>query len=340
MTIGTMGQTRSFYAGEPKRININTGKYRLMSESDQALYDAIVNCKSYSEEVAMQDLMLIEEKALNGFGTQANGWQPETLGGQIIDIVRQKSKVRAYHQVIPTPSDPYELPVNTGNFTAQIVGEGEQPGISKPPQGQIVFDHKKVMIETETSTEFEEDSVPTAMAFIKNLLATNLAEAEEDLLFINHATDGMLKKALDKTADFSAAFTPADVLKLLQKMPAPYNLDPSNLVMYLNPTLYWRLVESGDVKTVDVFGSQATVITGELGKYYGMSVAPLVSLRPDTGKYPFLIVNRASVLIGQRRSVNIRVFPIDGDKNKIEATIRTAVAYPHGNNGLVMAKFS
>jgi hypothetical protein len=125
-------------------------------------------------------------------------------------------------------------------------------------------------------------------------------------------------------------------------MPTPYNLDPSNLVLYMNPTLYWRLVESGDVRTVDAFGSNATIITGELGKYYGMSVAPLQSLKADasTNKLPFLIVNRASLLIGQRRTVNIRVFPDHEDKNKIEATIRTAVAYPHGNNGLILAKFS
>jgi HK97 family phage major capsid protein len=342
MTLYSMGQTRSFYAGEPKRISINTGKTRLMSEADQALYDAIIHGKSYTEEVSMQDLKLIEEKALAGFGTQVDGWQPETLGGQIIDMVRQKSKVRSYHQVIATPSDPYELPVNTGNFTAKIVGEGEGPGISKVPQGQIKFNHKKIMIETETSTEFEEDSVPQMMAFLRNLLATNLAEAEEDLLFVNHATDGMLKNALDKTSAFASDFTPADVLKLLQMMPTPYNLDPSNLVLYMNPTLYWRLVESGDVRTVDAFGSNATIITGELGKYYGMSVAPLQSLKADasTNKLPFLIVNRASLLIGQRRTVNIRVFPDHEDKNKIEATIRTAVAYPHGNNGLILAKFS
>jgi len=251
--------------------------------------------------------------------------------------------VKAYHPVFNATSDPFELPVTLENFTAQIVGEGQSNGPQKVNQGRIQFKHKKIMIETETSTEFEEDSIPQMMKYLKELIATNLNEAEEDLLFVNHSTDGMLVNSQDKSADFSTSFTASDVLKLLEKMESPYNLDPSNLVMYLHPTLYWRLVQSGDVKTVDAYGPKATVITGELGKYYGMSVAPLVSLRQVAGtpvKYPLVIANRQSLLVSQRRSVTIRVFPTEGDKNKIEATIRTAVAYPHGNKGIVKANFA
>lgn len=337
-----IGGGRSFFAGDSK-VNVNRNKFTALSEADEALYDAIVNCKSYSEEIAVQDLMQIEEKALLGYGTQANGWQPTTLGGQIVDLIRAKSKVRNFHPVIQATSDPYKLPVNLSNFTASIVGEGNSPGISKSNQADLTFTHKKIMIETEVSSEFEEDSVAQSMQFIKELLATNLMEAEEDLLFVNHATDGMVVNALDKTADFTAVFNAQNVMDLLMKMPTPYNLDPSNMVVYLHPTLYWKLVQSGDVKTVDAFGPQATVVTGELGKYFGMSIAPLVSLKSvgtSPVKYPMIIANRNSVLISQRRNINIRVFPIDGDKNKIEATIRTAVKYPHGNNGVIKANFA
>ncbi|MGA9172955.1 MAG: hypothetical protein WBZ33_03120 [Thermoactinomyces sp.] len=72
------GNTRSFFAA-----NVNRG--RALSEADEKLADAIFNCKSFTEDIPITDL---EGKSMT---TQTGGWQPETLGGQIIDIVRQKS---------------------------------------------------------------------------------------------------------------------------------------------------------------------------------------------------------------------------------------------------------
>jgi len=37
----------------------------------------------------------------------------------------------------------------------------------------------------------------------------------------------------------------------------------------------------------------------------------------------------------QRRQLTIRVFPLEGDKNKIEATVDSAIVYPFGSKGIV-----
>jgi hypothetical protein len=91
---------------------------------------------------------------------------------------------------------------------------------------------------------------------------------------------------------------------------------------------------------MDVYGPNATIVTGELSKLYGMGVAAIRSL-PTVGtspvKYPIVIANRSSILIGQRRQLTVRVIPISGDQNRIEATLRSAIAFPYNGKGLVKA---
>jgi hypothetical protein len=72
-----------------------------------------------------------------------------------------------------------------------------------------------------------------------------------------------------------------------------------------------------------------------------MGVAAIGAL-PEGGTsseptYPIVIANRSSILIGQRRQLTIRVIPIDGDQNRIEATVRSAIAYPYDGKGIVKA---
>lgn len=349
---------RTYVASDAARVHVSGGKYRALSEADEILLDTILHAKSYSEEIPAQDLDMIEQKygakALSTPGTMttaANGWQPTTLGSQIIDLVRAKSRVRGFHTILNAPSDPYELPVNLDDFQVTLdPGQGQQTpqGSQKVTQNRVRFNHHKLMVETSVSTEFEEDSVPQTLQFLKNLLAQNIADAEENLLFINHSTEGILNKAADKSGSVTtSAFNPANsaarVIELLATMDIPYNLDPSNLVLYIHPTLYWQLIQSGEVATMDKFGPMATVATGELAKFYGMSVAPIASIPQVSGtpvKYPLIIVNRQSVLLSQRRQLTIRVFPLEGDKNKIEATVRSAIAYPFGQKGIVKANYS
>jgi HK97 family phage major capsid protein len=342
MSTYPFGSTRSYYAGGTPRIHIGSGKYAALSPADEQLLDAILHCKSYSEEISLSDLKMIEAKAAGEL--PETQWEPESLGAQIIDKIRQQSKVRNYHQIFNAPKDPFELPVVASDFTASLIGSEGETVTSQPVSdhyGKVVFNHRKLMITAEATTEFEEENIPEMMAFLKNQLAVNLMRAEEKMLFLDDATHGLLANAADKTAAVpEGSLTPANaaqtVMSLLSAMGAPYNLDPANIVMYLHPELYWNLVQAGEVKTQDMYGPSATIISGELGKFYGMSVAPLTTLDAVDGTtptYPIILANRASVLLSQRRNVTIRVFPQEGDKNKIEATVRTAIAYPHKSGG-------
>ncbi|MFC7443485.1 phage major capsid protein [Laceyella putida] len=326
------GTTRSFFAP-----NVNRGAFRKLSDADERLADAIFNGKSFTEEIPATDL---EGKAMQ---TTTDGWQPESLGGQIIDIVRQKSRMRAFHQVINTPSDPYELPVNLQDFTVDYnVAEGAPGTDQTVPQGRIKFVHKKLMVSTKVSTEFEEDSVPQTMALLKQAIGEAIALEEEKRFFTE--ADGVLAKATDQTSaigSISETTAADEIVDLLATMDFPYNLDPQNMVLYLNPSVYFKLLKSGHVRTIDQYGPNATIVTGELNKLYGMGVAAIGAL-PKGGTspnftYPIVIANRSSILIGQRRQLTIRVIPIDGDQNKIEATVRSAIAYPYAGKGIVKA---
>jgi HK97 family phage major capsid protein len=110
--------------------------------------------------------------------------------------------------VINTPSDPYHLPVNLQDFAVDYnVAEGAQGTDQTVPQNQITFDHKKLMVATIVSTEFEEDSVLQTLALLKQAIGEAIALKEEKRFF--NEPNYILAKAADQSSFFTSAITSA-----------------------------------------------------------------------------------------------------------------------------------
>ncbi len=97
-----------------------------------------------------------------------------------------------------------------------------------------------------------------------------------------------------------------------------FGADPNKLAIIASTSSHIRLLEEDVVKTMDKFGNNATVVTGELGKIDGMPLIISQYVREDldaTGvnsatpanntKTVILIVYRGAFAIGDRLQVQL-----------------------------------
>jgi hypothetical protein len=130
------------------------------------------------------------------------------------------------------------------------------------------------------------------------------------------AFDGLRKKALAQSTKFTsaaAASAPADFRKAIQKL-GKYALGlREDVVFIISPSIENAVLGFGQLETLEKYGPNATIITGEIGKLYGGSVVVSKVVREDlndTGVYDgttttktfFLACSRKHFLIGVPRN--------------------------------------
>ena len=99
-----------------------------------------------------------------------------------------------------------------------------------------------------------------------------------------------------------------------------YGGNPNNLAWIIGPKVHARhFMALSDVVSLEKYGPQATVLTGELGKYQGIPIIVSAQAREDlntTGTYDstttnnggVLLVNRPAWIFGRRRDITLKVW--------------------------------
>lgn len=161
--------------------------------------------------------------------------------------------------------------------------------------------------------------------------------------------NGLRKYALNNVAlnvDFAAAFSFANFITLRRKL-GTLGVRIEDLVIITDANTYYDMLSTVEVKTLEVYGDQAVILSGELGRYQGIPIIvseemPLVDgsgridqdgAGTDSG---MLVVNRRAVEIGQGWDIELIGFDIpysDAKYMKSRASFdmqvmqNTAVAY-------------
>jgi HK97 family phage major capsid protein len=91
-----------------------------------------------------------------------------------------------------------------------------------------------------------------------------------------------------------------------------WGMNPSDLVCILSQAAYYGLVSSvvanETVTTVDKYGDKATMLTGELGKLWGISLIVSDAMPATaTGKVQAIMLNPSNYLIGTHRGLTIEM---------------------------------
>jgi HK97 family phage major capsid protein len=239
--------------------------------------------------------------------------------------------------------------------------------LTSPNLGKVVLTAKKVAARVVVSNDFTEDSIVPALPYIRTKLARAMAYATEDAIINGKASGSHLdadvtdakdhRKAYDGLrqiisgasyengvalvqASTAGSLDVADLRKLRAKMDR-YATRPQDLMWIASSVAYFKLLGLRDgsgaspVQTLDKYGSQATLVTGEMARIDGAPVVLSDWVRSDlnhsgvfdgttTDASLLLLVNRKQFVFGSRRNPTLKSRDnIDVDSTSLVITQRT-----------------
>lgn len=282
------------------------------------------------------------DTSASGGGTE---WVPTEFSSQFYEMVRLETKVASLFPIITMPSNPYELPVELGRISTYKQAEQTgDTGQTKIPVGDGSAITGKTTLTAVaqagrilTSKELEEDAIVPILPFIKMSLVKSLAEGREDCMLngdtnATHedsdihalgATDrrkmylGLRALANDQTYKTDLGTFNIGNMRGLRGSMGKYGVNPSRCALVVGVKGYIKLLSLAEVTTVDKYGSNATILNGELAKVDGMPVIVSEWIRENldaTGIYNVAgtktvmhVVNRDAYVIGEKRPITTQL---------------------------------
>ena len=310
-------------------------------------------------------------KAAMNTGTSGSGseWVPTGYSSRLFDKIRLEMMVGNLFEALPMPANIYKPPVVSSDATAYLIGENtgaddDLDTAKRIPSTSVgtasfTLTAKKLAGRIVFSEELNEDSITPILPLLTQNIVTALASAEEQALIngdtsathmdsdvtaasdARKAWDGLRKLCPAGTKVDSSSFT-GDAISSIRSKLGKYGVRPSDLALITSISAYNKLLNLKDtsgnslVVTLDKYGPQATILTGELGKVYGIPVIVSEFVRQDlnasgvydgttTTKTEVILVNRKGFVRGDRRILKVKVSEIiSTDQSILVATMRRA----------------
>lgn len=318
-----------------------------------------------------QDLQQVTGKALSSTGSTAGDeWVPTGFGSNLLEQVRVATPTVNLFPVLPMPTNPFINPVMSTPGQCRIrtentpVSEGTMATANKTWTASTFANYQAF------SDELNEDSAVAVAAQVQADIVRVLAEGLEHAIVngdadgASHIDDdyatGVLGAGFPQNASFNGlrqmfldggvglsknggglymtAALFADALGSMGKFAAHKTNECAGLT---NTETYLKLLTEANspLVTVDKYGPGATILTGELGRIFGVPVftafgiearrnlVAVTGMNDATGNTfsTGLIVNRMNFRLGDRRDVRLETDKdITAGKNQLVATARWA----------------
>lgn len=287
-----------------------------------------------------------------------------SISTDVIEKLELQLQVLNLFPVINMPSNPFEFPTKGPRKHIATLAEAVEAGTPKAKQlipgmpSKLTLTATKFAGEIVTSKELEEEAAIAILPFMESEMLEWLAYDLEDASVNGDPTaphfdldvvaaddyrlgwDGLRYNtpATAKVDVGGTALTIANVAAVRAKM-GKYGLDPNNLVLLVSiPSLY-NLIVDPLVTTVDKYGANATLISGELGRIWGIPITASEYLRTDldsagikgtTGPFTkgiAIIVHKQAFMHGVRRNTTVQVLTelyAESDQDAVLMTTRQA----------------
>jgi len=225
----------------------------------------------------------------------------ESKATEFIGLIRERTFVRQLFPSFRMRASKVTIPKITSGTTLYYTPPGQTPTPSGVGTDQITFESKKLMGYVYWDAEISEDSIIDVAQLLKKDLAQAAAEAEELAAMQGDpehtATKDDPKKAtennwferdprlmcngvvkLSKSEDAvdpvnlsGSALSPADILMGKFNL-GKYGRNNNNLVYLVNSYTAMKMILWEELLTIDKYGPNATIVTGEVGKIMNISV--------------------------------------------------------------------
>ena len=180
---------------------------------------------------------------------------------------------------------------------------------------------KKLISQSYLGNETEEDAILPILPLIRESIVRAHARGIENALLLGNHADGVYgtsgaafeglvtmagaNKIQSATAFASESLTALDLLKARKNM-GKYGMNPADVVYIINTTEYFNLLQDAEFQDVNLVGSDAVKLRGEIGSVYGSKVIVCDEFKtPAVSKFYGCAVYAKNYLMPRLRGVTI-----------------------------------
>jgi hypothetical protein len=324
-------------------VNKSSVKSAIMSTK---LYQKFINHKGVSEL----------RKALDGTTGKGEEWIPTMFSSDLMEKVKIELKVAGLFGRINMPTNPYVLPVEGADAIGYLVSNTSSDDVrdsnamalaSTPGTENTTFNAKKLGARVVFNEEVSEDSIIGIMDYTKNKVVEAIARAIEKATcngstaathpdndiqtdpnsskLADRAWNGFRQIIQDANTWVDGATFNTDKLRECRKGMGKYGLYPNELAIICSVNIWYEFMDATNfpqLQTLDKYGPNAVILSGEVGKIDGISIIASEFQRDDVSATGFntvggpntkstvAITNRKCMLYGDRREITT-----DSEKN-------------------------
>ena len=233
----------------------------------------------------------------------ASEWVPTRFTSEVMELIKNKTRVAAAFEHFTMPGSPYVWPVDLtdtlGKFKAEtttVTNPYDDTEVQTVVSALVTFTAKKMRGRMVTTGEMTEDAMFPIIPQIRKRIVEIQANNEETAVIngdtaathqdadIDAVTGHPAKAWLglrawcidkSKTTDVNSA-TNLDAFVTIRAAMDEHGADTEDLIYVSSIAKAIKLITSDKVQTVDKYGGSATILRGELGKIYGV---PLLAAR-------------------------------------------------------------
>lgn len=233
---------------------------------------------------------------------------PTAMADTIWEDIFLATRVADTIMTIPMPTDPFDVPVGMGNITWRKATEGQPTTPSDGSTNKATLQSTELITEQQWSYTLDEDSILALMPLIRAEITRSGAEIIDDFVvnadntdassgninsddqnppddrfYLSNGQDGLrhlwLVDNTNQNIDAGGvALTDAHIVNALGKLDK-YGADPSKLVLIGDVQTYLKGFLSSatgapgaNLLTIDKFGPNAILLTGQIAAYRGVPV--------------------------------------------------------------------
>jgi HK97 family phage major capsid protein len=285
-------------------------------------------------------------------------WVPTGIGATLHEQVRASGKVAPLFERISIPTNPWKMPIEGTDLTAYRVAEptsNTADKVTASTAGTVAatFDAEIFGARTLWSRSLDADSAVAIAPYVQRKLVQAFVDAEERAILDGDADgthqdadvhalgatdarwawDGLRKKAIAQTTATATTTTVAN-LAVIRSAMGKWGVNPADLAFIVGVSAAHDLLADANLLTIDKFGPNATIFTGQIGSVYGVPVIVSEHVRETLNasgvqdgitqtKTYNLCVNRREFAIGQRMAFDV----MTSDELYMESFQRVAVAF-------------
>jgi HK97 family phage prohead protease/HK97 family phage major capsid protein len=216
---------------------------------------------------------------------------------------------------------------------------------------EITLNAYKVATNEYTAYEEEEDALLALMPIIRDGMIRRVARAVDKAFLLGAGSGadpvaGLATLATNASGNITASTPSASyvanvaALRQLRKGLGVWGLDPQEVIYIVNTDVYYNLLEDTTFQTMNQVGTQATLLTGQIGQIGGSPV--LVSgefASAASGATGIVCLNPSNFLVGNQRGLRIDTQElVETQRRVMVASLRTGMTKVTSNYGAGVTK--